>query len=1612
MQSGRTRKTDLIRDYLDGSLSAEQMAEAEQLLVNDPLARTVVDEHSQIETFIGRLKEAFAMPEFPAEKDPTSDGLRKAVAEQMQQSASANETEANLLSDPLLSTDSEKQAVPHHPLAFLSPPQAAGEMGRLNGYRVLKQLGEGGMGMVFEAEDMRLMRRVALKVMKPEIAVKEQHRARFIREAQTAAAIEHDHICPIYQVGGEENGVPFIAMPFLKGEALDARLKRQAPLPIAEAIRIGREVAEGLAAAHDAGLVHRDIKPGNIWLEEVRRPQRGNDVESRTSYRVKILDFGLARAQSDDVHLTASGAILGTPAYMAPEQARSKPVDHRADLFSLGVMLYEMTTGRRPFSGTDTMSILTSLAIDEPTAPNLINFSVPAELSDLIMRLLSKAPAKRPADGRIVAEELLAILMETSQPIVEAIPSSAAAPMATAVDATAVDPWQALDESLPEAKLKSPPVALPAASFSRSKVRPSSGSKTWIALALGLLLLGGSGVAAYKLFFETREGTLVVEVDGDADVRFKNGELQIFGVDGKLKYTLKPGERTRSMPAGPYKVEVVGADGVKLETTEFVMTKDGAKVRVTLAPTAIAKNKPAKLKTTGESDRKVAEWVLAHGGSVDAFVRGEVLQIRPGQPLPAGVIRLNSIGVNQKAKATDESIQILGEVSDLTVLALNETGVTEAGLEKLLSAPGLANLKNLHLNGLQIDNALWLKHVRGLEVLDLTRSNFRNDEVIKQFEMFGSLTTLRVLALAHTPVTDAGIARLVARSPQWVDLSLAATAVTDVTLERLKILNTLRALHIEGAKVTEAGVKNLSASLPECQILWDGGVIEPRPSPDRKAAEYVLSIGGAVQVNGQEGFIFNLTDLPKKPFQLTGFYQGNTKIGNDGLANFKGCKGLTFVNLDTSQVTDEGLVHLKDFNNVVYLHLGRSQVRDAGLANLKGYKSLKYLGLNHTQVSDAGLAVFKNCKDLDSLGLQNTTVTDSALTLIKDFKNLVKLDLTKTNVTAAGIEKLRTELPQCRIEWDGGVIEPLPSPDRKAAEYGLSLGGKIKVNEQDRDLVAIGDLPREPFRLSSVDLANKQVSDAGLSCFKGCKYLTHLDLSRTQVGDGGLAHFKDSKNLKFLVLGYSNVSDAGLAQFKDCTSLIGINLNHMQISDAGLANFKQSMKLKFLHLNYSPISGEGLSHFKDCKDLQALNLAGTKVDDSSLVILENYLDLIDLDLHGTVVGDAALIHLKGNKNLKSLELNCTQVGDAGMVALKDCTNLTDLGLDETRISNIGLQTVQNISKLRDLRVRKTKSTPEGIKRLAATLPQCRIEHDGGVIEPMPSPDRKAAEFVLSRGGTVKVNDQDRWLAAATDLPREPFRLTGLELGKKQVSAEGWATFKDCKNLTHLDLNQTQVDDAGLAYFKNCRNLTLLNLDLTRVSDVGLAAFKDCKNLTHLSLVQTQVGDAGLAYFKDRGNLTFLNLDLTRASDVGLASFKDCKNLTQLHLRKTLVTDAGLVHFKDCKNLMWLYLATTQVGDSGLANLKDCENLLHVELQGTNVTDAGLAYLKACKYLGNLQLGGTRVTDAGLASLYDFKSMRQLNVQKTKVTAAGIDALKKALPQCRIEWDDGGIEPKK
>ena len=367
-----------------------------ELLTNAVANRLSADEEAALYDHLERCDSCCARME------------RLAGGERWQQEAAA-----------LLATDELDVAAPEpidwsevdFSVEHLDPSDDANVLGQLGGYDVLAIIGRGGMGVVLKAFDRELKRFVAIKALSPHLAHSSVARKRFAREAQAAAAVVNPHVIAIHHV--QPTGrLPFLIMPLLTGESLAQRLKSRAPLELTEVLRIGMQAAVGLAAAHDQGLVHRDVKPANIFLEK--------GVE-----RVVITDFGLARA-ADDVSMTRLGVVAGTPEYMSPEQARGEALDGRSDLFSLGCVLYEMATGVSPFRSDSTIATLRRIVDDKPAAFASLAPELPPWFSRIVERLLSKDPAQRFASATEVSQLLEACLSHLQQPTAVPLPASIA----------------------------------------------------------------------------------------------------------------------------------------------------------------------------------------------------------------------------------------------------------------------------------------------------------------------------------------------------------------------------------------------------------------------------------------------------------------------------------------------------------------------------------------------------------------------------------------------------------------------------------------------------------------------------------------------------------------------------------------------------------------------------------------------------------------------------------------------------------------------------------------------------------------------------------------------------------------------------------------------------------------------------------------------------------------------------------------------------------------------------------------------------------------------------------------------------------------------------------
>ncbi|HWE36298.1 MAG TPA: protein kinase [Isosphaeraceae bacterium] len=393
---------------------------------------------------------------------------------------------------------------------FLDPPDPddPDQIGRFGPYEVLGVIGRGGWGIVLKGFDPALHRPVAIKVLAPQYATSATARRRFVREARAAASISHDHVVTIHAVD-ECKGLPYLVMQYVAGKSLQERIDHTGPLEVKEVLRIGMQAARGLAAAHAQGLIHRDVKPANILLE--------NGIE-----RVKLTDFGLARAV-DDASLTQSGLVAGTPQYMAPEQARGEAVDHRADLFSLGGVLYAMATGHSPFRGWSTMAVLRRVCDEAPRPVREANPDIPEEVAAVIHRLLAKDPAERFASAGEVADVLSSQLARRQH----------AAPT---VDAPEVGPQKAPHE--------------PARSTAPKPRRPRVGE--YLVIAAGMLMVlvvtNPFGVASQVKEFvqtvlriKTAHGTLVLNLD-DPNIKVRvDGEDVVLDGAGPNTITLSPG---------------------------------------------------------------------------------------------------------------------------------------------------------------------------------------------------------------------------------------------------------------------------------------------------------------------------------------------------------------------------------------------------------------------------------------------------------------------------------------------------------------------------------------------------------------------------------------------------------------------------------------------------------------------------------------------------------------------------------------------------------------------------------------------------------------------------------------------------------------------------------------------------------------------------------------------------------------------------------------------------------------------------------------------------------------------------------------------------------------
>lgn len=889
---------------------------------------------------------------------------------------------------------------------FLKPPEAEDELGRLGGYRILKVMGVGGMGVVFLAEDPRLKRQVALKAMKPAVAASHDAKERFLLEARATAAIEHDNIVSIYQVG-EDDGIPFIAMRYLQGESLQTKLSREEKLAPLEVARIGKQVALGLAEAHEKGLIHRDIKPDNIWLQ-----QKTN--------RVKILDFGLARLHSEDTALTQTGMVLGTPKYMAPEQAKGEMVDHRCDLFSLGSVLYHLVSGQAPFTAKNVTGTLIKVSQADCIPIGELCPQLDAELAALITRLLSLDPDDRPAHGTEVVQALDAI----------------------------------------ETRLN---LAVQSAALSEDSRKPPRNRRLTAFGGLAAIIL--LGVILYRI--QTNNGTITVEL-ADESIAAKLTTSGVIIEDGDRKWTLNIGD-SEPLPAGDtysarlpkdsgLMLTVTDDNGAELDTGKFQIRRNGkVLVKVTASvPSVAATETEARSSSTPSTSGK--NWALEFDGKGD-------------------FVRINSIAFQNKARpVTIEATVRLRSYAHGTVargigpavspsLWISPVGTARCALHfksSTLKPTGLPIATNqvCHL-ALSWDGQKPSMFING--VMDKSKVELENKG------WAGGENVLFIGGFQSDYFLDGII--------DEVRISNVGRYTKDFTPEKRfeNDEHTLALYHFDegqgdvlkdssgnGHHGKIVGAKWVRVD-EELKVMNDQST-EPNSLYDyeRQVAEWVLNHQGSVfltylpfEAKSEEEFqsaihqdrvfdfktvrVGELQDLPDREFIVSGVSLRKRPLTEEDLRSLEGLHALKSLDLERSGVTDDTLSAIQEMLDLKRLLLSHTQITDKGFALLKHLPQLESISLGRTLVTADGMRVLSQLPNLRVINfsgrmLTEETVpvlkqvprlreffvydlTDESLGRIAQMENLTQLEILNVDnsYTENALQQVANSLPNCKI---------------------------------------------------------------------------------------------------------------------------------------------------------------------------------------------------------------------------------------------------------------------------------------------------------------------------------------------------------------------------------------------------------------------------------------------------------------------------------------------------------------------------------------------------------------------------------------------------------------------
>jgi len=1267
----------------------------------------------------------------------------------------------------------------------------------LGNYIILDKLGQGGMGTVFKARHRRMNRIVALKVLPSSLSSIPEAIARFAREVEAAAKLQHPHIAAAYDAD-EAEGVHFLVMEYVDGPNLATYVREKGPLPAAAAVRLVAQAAQGLAAAHAQGIVHRDIKPSNLMVN--RQGQ------------LKVLDLGLAQMRDSaagadlSTDVTQTGRTMGTVDYMAPEQARdAKAVDQRADVYSLGCTLYFLLVGRTPAPPGSAAEKLLWHQTQE--APPLIDVcdGCTARLETVVKQMMAKLPEDRPPSMVDVALRLDDCLAE--------LPNSTEDLSLEGIEIRPNDPSSTVHGSKAGrgTLLEAGDTYMSAARLAALAARPtrSQSRGRWIALAIGAAGLAAlAAVIVLPKFLRPPSQSdallIVAASQAPADV-FIDGHWRgsINQVQVPLELRLPPGSR---------EVEV-RSDGFANFTSRVEATAaKTVSVVATLQP-ASTLPKPRPGVSPHASYEKLLAWIWKQGGKVEVKSADGLPQSPaaladlPPSPVEIVSIRLDGLGIH------DDDLAQLKAAPRLVELSLADTRITDAGLKHLQTLEELTRL-DLSRNNIQGQGLEYLSRLSRITQLNLSRTAITDQAVAR----LRPLTKLRWLLISDTGLSDLGIEQL-KDFPSLEEVDLRSTGLSRALYNRL----------LEGSRT----LKNIN---------WDG------EDEQRAVANRLLDKGATLVVAGASdddptiAGVRARNALPPGRIRIKEVdLSTGAEFTDDDLKQFVSLVHLESLNLVNLNVTPEGVGHLQGLRSLKKLHLaarrlppavleafqaampqcelvlkqpvdtevaraaiarqGRVTVvtdQGAELADVaktdalpsEGYV-VRAINLSGAEgVDDAALASLRELASLDTLVLSGTGVTDAGVAHLAGCKALRSLTLSDTKVSAAGIAAL-ARLPALRQ-----LFLARTSLDREALKLVTSLGGLTHLSLQgvalaDADIALLSRLDQ----LQSLDLSHAPLTDAAAEHLTRLTRLQSLNLQGTRLTDAAIEQLAaalgsgrvvgDPPNLERLAarwvmenhgtveLATGRLSSPGALPSESC-EVVAIDLGELD------------------SLNQDDV----VQHVSACTRLRTLNLSGSRLANDDLRVLAQLPDLTELRLSKMSIDDRGLKHLAGLTKLQSLDLSQTGVRGAGLAQLSRLTELNHLSLEYTPLRGEHLVHLVGFPQLQSLKLSVASATTAGV--------------------------------------------DDAALAFLTKLP-----LRHLALRSARITDAGLAHLAQLKDLESLDLEATPVSDAGIEKLADLPRLRSVTLNRTSVTDGVTTTLARLKTLRSIALKQTSVSSASL-----------------------------------------------------------------------------------------------------------------------------------------------------------------------